>query len=755
MSDAEQLPSNADVVIIGGGIMGCALAWHLAEIGAGSVVLLERDKLGCGTTWHSAANISFHEVSTRAGIETYHYSQEMFARLEEETGQEVGWTETGRVQLATNPDRLAALRHISACGKANGIAADMIGPDEITERLPLLNVEDVLGGLWTPDAGRVNPTDLVAAYALGARQRGAHIIENAPVVGVNRDANEITGVVTEQGRIATRKVVIAAGLWSPAIAALCGLRLPIHATEHFYILTRPFDGVRTNMPAFRDADALIYGRDEVGGLLLGCFEKRVKPLPLSALPEKFSFDLLPEDWDQFEPYMIEALHRIPSLADAEVKMLLNGPESFTIDGRYLLGPLRDVSGLYVAAGMNSAGITDSAGAARALAEIMVHGTSTVDVSPFDPGRFAGFHSAPGWLSERIAEAPSYVYGRGRKPKDFETGRDLKLSPLHSELSATGTRFQSVMGWERAAHVGRQGESASEALKRACRWREESVAMVDATALGRRIVNLRDLAKKCAAWAPDLADVALGDCRVIEASDQNGRGLGRAHVIGLGGPQALVVTQAERAAIDGTLFAGLSDAGLKGRLAEAGFAQFLLIGPRAAEALEKWIPRPIPLGKGMVIDIDGADGIASRLPDSGALLVTLAADVARSGWRKIAGVVDNIGGGVAGWSIIELDRITRMVPAAGREITPGIPLAANGALAPAQRLIAASCALPLVGGEPVWRGADPVGLVTSVAALPDGSRLAIAVVSGPEGEFEADLEGTRAVLTPRKADTHDN
>ncbi|MEB8389431.1 FAD-dependent oxidoreductase [Rhodobacteraceae bacterium KMM 6894] len=752
MMETQQLPPSADVVVIGGGIVGCALAWHLAEIGAGSVVLVERDRLGCGTTWHSAANISFHEVSTRAGIETYHYSQEMFARLEEETGQKVGWTETGRVQIATNTDRLASLRHVSACGRANGIAAEMIGPDEISDRLPLLNVSDVLGGLWTPDAGRVNATDLLNAYAIGARHRGARIIEGAPVIAIDRDAMGVTAVVTESGRIATRTVINAAGLWSPTISALCGLGLPIHATEHFYILTKPFAGICTNMPAFRDADALIYGRDEVGGLLLGCFERRVKPLPLSALPERFSFDLLPEDWDQFEPYMIAALHRIPSLADAEVKMLLNGPESFTTDGRYLLGPQREVPGLYVAAGMNSAGVTDSAGAARALAEIIVHGASKVDVSPFDPGRFAGFHSSPGWLSERIAEAPSYVYGRGRVAKDFETGRDLRLSPFHNELSAAGAEFRSVMGWERASHVVQQGESSADVLTRVCRWREESVALVDATALGRRIVNLQDFALRYAAWSPNVADIDLGDCVVVEASDKEGRGLGRAHIIGLGGSAALIVTEAERAALDTTLFAGLPDWGPTGRLAEAGLAQLLLFGPRAAEALAKWITTPIALGKGTPIDMDGADGIVSRLPDSGALLVTLPADTARAGWRKIASAVEAVGGGISGWSIAEIDRIARMIPSAGREITPTVPLAANGAPAPHQRLIAVSCALPLMGGEPVWRGKNPVGLITSVTALPDRSRIAIALVSGPEGEFVADFEGNCAVLIPRMAES---
>lgn len=751
MKRLDEQPTSADIVVVGGGIIGCALAWHLAEIGSGSVVLVERDKLGSGTTWHSAANISFHEVSTRAGIDMYHYSQEMFARLEEETGQKVGWTETGRIQIATDTERLSALRHLRACGKANGIRADMIGPDEVAERLPLLNVDDVLGGLWTPDAGRVNPTDLVAAYAAGARQRGARIIEEAPVAEINQDASGIAEVVTQQGRIATRTVVIAGGLWSPALAALCGVRLPIHAVEHFYILTKPFPGIRTNMPAFRDASARIYGREEVGGLLLGCFEKRVKPLPLSALPERFSFDLLPEDWDQFEPYMMEALHRIPALENAEVKMLLNGPESFTPDGRYLLGPVREVPGLYVAAGMNSGGISHSAGATRALTEIVVHGASQVDVSPYDPGRFAEFHSAPSWLSERIAEAPGYLYARSRIPKDFTTGRNLRLTPFHTDLSKAGARFGSVMGWERAAQVIHDGESDAAALARGRRWREEFVVMVDATPLGRRIVRLDDLAARCAAWEPDLSSIDYGDCRIIEASDEEGRGLGRAHVIGLGGSTALVVTEAERAEIDNQLFVGSTDRGLASRLAETGLSQLLLIGPSASRALADWISAPLQLGKGAALDVDGAEGIVTRLPDSGALLITFATDVSRAAWAKIAAAVDALGGGVAGWSIAEFDRVARMIPSAGREITPAIPLAANGASAPHPRLISVVCSASLMGGEPVWRANKPVGFVTSAVAQPDGSCLAIALVSGTDGPFLVDFEGTVFDLVQREAE----
>ncbi|HKY95520.1 MAG TPA: FAD-dependent oxidoreductase, partial [Kiloniellales bacterium] len=454
-------PRRAKAVVVGGGVVGSALAYALQQQGWNEIVLIERDRLGCGTTWHSAANIAMLDASSPAYVEFYKRNMDLFRRLQEETGQEVGWRQTGRLQLATNEKRARSLKHIQAVAASHGLAWDWVAPDAVRERLPIMSTQGLVGALWTPTVGRVNPADLVAAYSKAVRAKGGAILEHTPLRAIQRQNGRVVGVETDKGSIESPVVIDSAGLWAPQVAAMVGVALPIHANEHFYVLTRPFEGIYKDMPSFRDADALIYGREEVGGLLLGCFETRAKPLPVESLPADFSFGLLPDDWDQFEPYMTSAIHRIPGLETAEVKILLNGPESFTPDGRFIGGAVPEVPGFYVLAGMNSSGVNNSAGSARALAQLIVHGKSDLDLSPFSPTRFAPFHARKDWLSERISEAPGYLYGYLRPQRDFETGRNLRLGPLHHRLAAAGAQFRSVMGWEHPTGFGDlEGEIAA-------------------------------------------------------------------------------------------------------------------------------------------------------------------------------------------------------------------------------------------------------------------------------------------------------
>lgn len=742
---SNDLPASADCVVIGGGVIGCSIAFHLAQAGAGNVVLLERGQLGCGTSWHSAANIALVDASVRAYVEFYRYNRHMFAFLEEDTGQAVGWRETGRLQIAANEARWLALRHIADVAEANGIDADMIDAAEVGRLLPMLRTDDLLGALWTPNAGRVNVTDLIAAYAKAARKRGATILEGTSVTGIEVKDDRIAAVTTTRGRIATARVVNAAGLWAPQIAALVDLRLPIHANEHFYILTKGFEGIRSDMPAFRDADAAIYAREEVGGLLLGCFERRAKPIALESLPRDFSFGLLPENWDQFEPYMEAALHRIPALQNAEVKMLLNGPEGFTPDGKFLLGAMPRIDGLYVLAGMNSAGVNNAAGSARALAEQVVGAPTWIDVSAFDPARFTRFSSSPEWLAERVAEAPGHLYTLGRVARDFETGRRLRRSPLHELLEARGARFASVTGWERPVLTVRDGETESDAYRREWEALQGSVGLHDATAAGRFFVSLAVLAGMLPGIG--IGDLRPGRCRAVLVPGPGGGGRSRIVIAPIDAETALVTVDAMHEGSMASLFLGSARAGIDpSALATSGLVQLVVGGPRASEVVEPYCSSENRL------DIAGGEGVAVYLPDAEQWLLTIHAEFAGWAFEHLEGRVTELGGCLIGHRALELARILRGVPAVGREVVPGIPVDAltrkPGEGGP--QLVLAWSEAPVATGDPLWSGDRPAGYVTSAASLPQAETAIIGFTNTATNELEVVADGKRLPLRRRSA-----
>ncbi|MGI9303528.1 MAG: FAD-dependent oxidoreductase [Gammaproteobacteria bacterium] len=411
LSDA--LPQHAQVVIIGGGIVGCSVAWHLTKLNCTEVVLLERRQLGSGTTWHSAGNIIRMDCSP-AMMEIYRYGAELCAEIERETGQAVGWRNCGRVMVARTRERMAEFERIAAAGKAAATEVDFVTPREIAEKLPLMRTDDLLGGLWSPGDGRVNPTDLLTAYARGARSRGALLVENTEVSDISTRNNRVSGVVTPEGEIGCELVVNCAGLWTRHLGLRHDVSIPLYPTEHFYLLTAPIDGIDPMMPTFRDPDGLVYGREEVGGLLFGCFDRNAKPIDPMSLPGNFAFSLLDEDWEQFGPYMLEGIHRIPALEHAGVRTLLNGPESFTPDGSPVVGEAPNLKGYFVLAGMCSSGITTSAGLGRILASWIVDGEPGVDISRFDIGRFSTEQNEESWLREQVRHVPSGHFGAATK-----------------------------------------------------------------------------------------------------------------------------------------------------------------------------------------------------------------------------------------------------------------------------------------------------------------------------------------------------
>ena len=399
----EQFPTQAEVVIIGGGVIGTACAFQLSELGITEVVVLERGRLGCGTSWHAAGNIPLMDHTPDIV-----YLNQLAANLYEkfESEQPIGWRRCGRVMLARTHERFAEFKTLIKTANKVGVEAHLISPQDIQEKLPLFRTDDLVGGLWSPDDGRVNPTDLISTYASKARASGVHIREHTTANSISISHGEVCGVETSEGTIKCEIVVNCAGLWSRPVGLCNNINIPVYPVEHFYILSEPIDGLTSDMPTFRDPDSLIYGREEVGGLLLGCFDRQAKPISPSLLPADFSFSLLNEDWGQFQPYMERGLHLIPALADAGIKMLLNGPESFTPDSLPIFDEVETVKGYFVLAGMSSAGILRSAGMAMLLAQWICNGKPMIDVSRFSLDRFQPEHNDEGWLRERIRHVPS-------------------------------------------------------------------------------------------------------------------------------------------------------------------------------------------------------------------------------------------------------------------------------------------------------------------------------------------------------------
>ena len=452
----SQLPSHASVIVIGGGIMGCSTLYHLAEMGATDAILLERNKLTSGTTWHSAAQVRAlrHSQNLTRMIQ---YSVDLYARLEQETGQSVGWIQKGSLSLATNPDRLTHIKRQEALAHAYGIDAQSISVAEAKERWPLMNAEDVLGAVWSPDDGRVSPSDVCAALIKGARNRGAQLFENTGVTRILTQDGKITGVETTAGTISCDAIALCTGLWSREVGAMAGAEVPALACEHFYLLTKPIEGIVGNTPTLSDHDNRLYIRDDSGGLLVGCFEPIGKPIAPGILDESFEFGLLPEDWDHFEPMMMNALHRLPALESAEVKMLLNGPESFTPDGTFMLGETAETRGLFLGCGMNSVGIASGGGAGMNLAHLIMHGHTLYDLSEADAKRFAPIYNSLDHLMARAPEILGTHYDIAYPGKQLRTARNLRTLPLHDVYVTAGAHFGQFYGWERPLYFGKTTE----------------------------------------------------------------------------------------------------------------------------------------------------------------------------------------------------------------------------------------------------------------------------------------------------------
>ncbi|WP_059411950.1 GcvT family protein [Cupriavidus basilensis] len=516
---ANRVPAQAEVVIVGGGIVGCSIAYHLTRLGITDVVLLERRQLTCGTTWHAAGLIG-QLRNSRQMTELAKYTSDLLYELERETGQATGFKQNGSISLALNAARFEELRRGASMAKNFGLDVQVVGPSDIKGLWPMLDLKDAVGGVFLPKDGQANPTDITQAFAKGARMRGAKVVENLKVEKLLVENGKAVGVQTEEGVIKAGTVVLAAGMWSRELAAQVGVSIPLHAAEHFYIVTEAIDGLPGNLPVLRVPDECAYYKEDAGKLLLGAFEPVAKPWGMKGIPEDFCFDALPDDFDHFEPILTSAAERVPVLQTTGIKTFFNGPESFTPDDRYLLGETAEVKDLFVACGFNSIGIQSSGGAGKALAEWIRDRRPPVDLSDVDVRRMHPFQGTRTYLRERTTETLGLLYAMHWPFRQFETARGARRSPLHDRLVAAGAVMGEVSGWERAnwyAEPGAQAKYAyswgpqnwSENAARECRAVRDAVALFDQTSFAKFLVQGPDATRALNRISVSDVDVPVG------------------------------------------------------------------------------------------------------------------------------------------------------------------------------------------------------------------------------------------------------
>ena len=459
-----ELPTQARVVIVGGGVIGCSIAYHLAHMGCKDVVLLERDRITSGTTWHAAGLMvcfgSHSETSTEMRI----YTKELYRRLEAETGVSTGFKPIGFIEVASDDDRLEEYRRVSAFNRYCGVDVQEISPREVRDMFPLARVDDLKAGFYVPDDGRVNPVDVTMALAKGARMQGARILEGVSATGILKKNGAVTGVKTDRGEIKAEFVVNCAGMWARQFGQLAGVNIPNQAAEHYYLITEDLKDMPKNMPVLEDPSHYGYYREEMGGLMVGLFEPVCAPWNIKKIPESFSFGEIRPDWDRMIPFLEKAMSRVPVTMELGIKKLFCGPESFTPDLAPIIGESPELDHYFVAAGLNSIGILTGGGLGRVMAHWILNGRPDVDVTGFNIDRLHTYQNNQAYRKSRTVESLGMVYQCHYPNRSMKTARGAKRSPFHDRLVARGAYFKEVSGWESPGWYAPEGhEPKVEAL----------------------------------------------------------------------------------------------------------------------------------------------------------------------------------------------------------------------------------------------------------------------------------------------------
>ena len=777
---AGVLPSRARVVIIGGGVIGTSVAYHLAALGWTDVLLLEQGQLSCGTTWHAAGLVGQLRAS-EAVTRLVQYSTRLYERLEAETGQATGFRRCGGLTVARTPERMVTLRRTAATAQAYDIDCELLSPAQAAARYPLLEASDLQGAIWLPGDGRADPVDLTAALARGARQRGVTIRERVRVTGILRRDCRAAGVRTDHGDIEAEVVVNCAGQWAKQIGAMAGVTVPLHSAEHFYVVTEQIDGVHPDLPVLRDPDGYTYFKEETGGLVVGGFEPAAKPWASpDALPYPFEFQLLEEDWEHFSILMVSALHRIPVLADTGIRKFYNGPESFTPDNQFILGEAPELAGFFVAAGLNSVGIASAGGIGLALARWIAGGQPDIDLTAVDIRRFAPFNGNTRWLRDRVGEVLGLHYAIAWPNRELETARPFRRSPAYHLLREAGASFGSKMGWERANFFTPPGEQPvieyswgkqnwqpwSSAEQRAARQR---VAVFDQTSFSKYLVAGEDAAAALQWLCTNDVDVPPG--RTVYTGMLNSRGTYESDitVTRLSATEFLLVASAATTERDADHIRRQLPRGSRASLTDmtSAYAVYGVMGPASRELLSRLSgagldDRAFPFGTSRMVDLGYATVRATRITYVGELgwELYVPAEFAVGVYCDLMTAGAELGVANAGYYAIESLRLEKAYRAFGRELTPDYNPVEAGLLfacklaastgflgreavekarenGPRRRLVSVVLGDPDVmawGGELLLRNGEPAGQLTAAAwGETLGAAVGLAYLRDPAGD----------------------
>jgi glycine cleavage system aminomethyltransferase T/glycine/D-amino acid oxidase-like deaminating enzyme len=686
---AQDLPQRAQVVVIGGGAVGCSVAYHLAKLGWTDVVLLEQGQLSSGTTWHAAGvvgQLRTHPSLTKMML----YGSQLYASLETETGLGTGWNQCGALWVAASADRMVQLRRTVDLARAQGLEAHDIPVAEAACKWPLMRTDDLVGAVWLPNDAKANPADLTQALARGARQHGIRIFERTKTRGFTVDRSRITSVATTAGDIECEYVVNCGGQWAKALAAQVGVTVPLQPAEHYYIVTEVIDGLERSAPTLRDPDGYTYFKEEVRGLLMGGFEPDAKPWVASdEIPEPFEFQLLPEDWEQFDILMRNAVHRVPAMESVGVKKFYNGPESFTPDHNFIMGLAPELDNYFVLAGFNSSGIAFSGGAGKALAEWIVAGEPEIDLSPVDIRRFAPLQNNNRWLRRRVTEIVGLHFAMAWPNREPESARGVRRSPVHHLLEAQGACFGTKMGWERVNWFapagtkpvveyswGRQNWFACSAAEHTAARTE--VAIFDQTSFAK--IAVRGADAEAALQYLCSNDVAVPPGRTVYTAVLNDRGGYEADVTvtRIRWNEYLLVTSSAQGIHDLDLLRRGVPAGLHVEFFDvtSAYAVLSVMGPRSRALLsglsgDDLSAGAFAFGDSREIDLDGLSVRATRLTYVGELgwELYVPSEVAVAAFERLTDQGNAVAPTLAGYYAIESLRLEKGYRAFGRELAP--------------------------------------------------------------------------------------
>ncbi|MGB8326967.1 MAG: FAD-dependent oxidoreductase [Steroidobacteraceae bacterium] len=684
----DKFPTQARVIIIGGGIVGCSTAYHLGKLGLTDTLLIERHKLTSGSTHHAAGLVG--QLRTSANItQMLGDSVALYNSLEAETGLATGWKMNGGLRLACNADRWIELKRQATTARSFGLEVQLLSPREAQQLWPLMDSGDLVGAAFLPTDGQVNPSDIALSLAKGARMRGVKILEDTPITGIEVRQGRVTAVLTALGRIACETVVNCAGQWAREVGRMADVNVPLVSVQHQYAITEPIAGITRGLPTLRDPDRLTYYKEEVGGLVMGGYEPNPIPWAIDGFPEHFNFQLLQPDWDHFQPIMELALARVPALASAGIKQLINGPESFTPDGNFILGPAPNVAGFYVGAGFNAFGIAAGGGAGKVLAEWIVGGEAPFDVWQVDIRRFGAPHEDIDWVRSRTLELYGKHYTIAWPGEEHASARPLRRSPLYALLKARGAVFGEKLGWERPNWFAAPGESARDeysfarpnwfaAVAGEHRAAREHVALFDQTSFAKFELVGRD-AEAALGWicANDVAR-PVGSLIYTQMLNRRGGIECDLTVARLAVNRYYIVTGTGFATHDFEWITRQVPAGMDARLSDvtSAYAVLALMGPKARAVLAGVTRDDVsnagfPFGRARRLSVAGAPVLALRVTYVGELGWELHVPVefAVTVYEALLAAGADLGIVNAGYRAIESLRLEKGYRAWGADIGP--------------------------------------------------------------------------------------